>query len=107
MLSKLYGVACDSTPIMLFLVTERDYNVRQLAHSMFGPTQGAAETAGSYSAMYEIHCFNGILPWSQKHDIRVELRYGTVKFKGVRGSVVVKALCYKPEGRGFETRRGE
>jgi hypothetical protein len=22
-------------------------------------------------------------------------------------SVVVKALCYKPEGRGFETRRGE
>jgi hypothetical protein len=22
----------------------------------------------------------------------------------VRGSVVVKALCYKPEGRGFETR---
>jgi hypothetical protein len=27
--------------------------------------------------------------------------YGQV---GVRGSVVVKALCYKPEGRGFETR---
>jgi hypothetical protein len=24
--------------------------------------------------------------------------------KGTRGSVVVKALCYKPEGRGFETR---
>jgi hypothetical protein len=23
---------------------------------------------------------------------------------GVRGNVVVKALCYKPEGRGFETR---
>jgi hypothetical protein len=23
---------------------------------------------------------------------------------GVRSSVVVKALCYKPEGRGFETR---
>jgi hypothetical protein len=22
----------------------------------------------------------------------------------VRGSVVVKVLCYKPEGRGFETR---
>jgi hypothetical protein len=27
-----------------------------------------------------------------------------VKVKGARGSVVVKALCYKPEGRGFETR---
>jgi hypothetical protein len=24
-----------------------------------------------------------------------------------RGSVVVKALCYKPEGRGFDTRWGE
>jgi hypothetical protein len=23
---------------------------------------------------------------------------------GARGSIVVKALCYKPEGRGFETR---
>jgi hypothetical protein len=23
---------------------------------------------------------------------------------GARGSVVVKALCYKPEGRAFETR---
>jgi hypothetical protein len=26
---------------------------------------------------------------------------------GVRGSVVVKALCYKPEGRGFGTLCGE
>jgi hypothetical protein len=26
---------------------------------------------------------------------------------GVRGSVVVKALCYKSEGRGFDTRWGE
>jgi hypothetical protein len=26
---------------------------------------------------------------------------------GARGSVVVKALCYKPEGRGFETWWGE
>jgi hypothetical protein len=26
---------------------------------------------------------------------------------GARGSVVVKALCYKPEGPGFETRRSE
>jgi hypothetical protein len=25
----------------------------------------------------------------------------------LRGSIVVKALCYKPEGRGFETRLGE
>jgi hypothetical protein len=26
---------------------------------------------------------------------------------GARGSVVVKALCYKPEGRGFDARWGE
>jgi hypothetical protein len=26
---------------------------------------------------------------------------------GARGSIVVKALYYKPEGRGFETRRSE
>jgi hypothetical protein len=26
---------------------------------------------------------------------------------GARGSVVVKALCYKLEGRGFDTRWGE
>jgi hypothetical protein len=27
--------------------------------------------------------------------------------KGPRGSVVVKALCYKLEGRGFDTRWGD
>jgi hypothetical protein len=26
------------------------------------------------------------------------------EYIGARGSVVVKALCYKPEGHGFETR---
>jgi hypothetical protein len=25
----------------------------------------------------------------------------------LRGSIVVKALCYKPEGRGFDSRWGE
>jgi hypothetical protein len=25
-------------------------------------------------------------------------------YVGARGSVVVKALCYKPEGRGFDNR---
>jgi hypothetical protein len=27
--------------------------------------------------------------------------------KGARGSVVVKALCYKPGGRGFDTLLGD
>jgi hypothetical protein len=30
-----------------------------------------------------------------------------IKYNEAHGSIVVKALCYKPEGRGFETRRGE
>jgi hypothetical protein len=29
------------------------------------------------------------------------------KVIGTRGSVVIMALCYKHEGRGFETRSGE
>jgi hypothetical protein len=28
-------------------------------------------------------------------------------YKVARGSIVVRTLCYKPEGRGFETRWGE
>jgi hypothetical protein len=31
----------------------------------------------------------------------------TCLLHGARGSVPVKALCYKPEGRGFDTRWGE
>jgi hypothetical protein len=30
-----------------------------------------------------------------------------IVFWGVRSRVVVKALCCKPEDRGFETRRGD
>jgi hypothetical protein len=36
------------------------------------------------------------------HTFTVEL-----SIHGARGSIVVKALCYKPEGRGFDTRQGE
>jgi hypothetical protein len=32
-----------------------------------------------------------------------DVSYGAV----ITAATVVKALCYKPEGRGFETRRGE
>jgi hypothetical protein len=32
------------------------------------------------------------------------LIFWTMVPEGARGSVVVKALCYKPEGRGFEIR---
>jgi hypothetical protein len=30
-----------------------------------------------------------------------------VYIKGERGSIVVMGLCYKPEGRGFDSRLGE
>jgi hypothetical protein len=29
------------------------------------------------------------------------------QFQGARGSAVAKALCYIPEGRGFDTRWGD
>jgi hypothetical protein len=32
------------------------------------------------------------------------LERSTFSHHGARGSVVVKALCYKPEDRGFDTR---
>jgi hypothetical protein len=40
----------------------------------------------------------------------MELKYsipGPHEPAGARGSIVVKALCYKLEGRGFETRWSE
>jgi hypothetical protein len=33
-----------------------------------------------------------------------DLDVGKGTISGARGSVVVKALCYKPEGRGFDSR---
>jgi hypothetical protein len=38
----------------------------------------------------------------------VELaEYMSTNYIGARGSVVVKALCHKPEGRGFDSRWSE
>jgi hypothetical protein len=39
-------------------------------------------------------------------DGTIILKYISYIF-GASCSVVIKALCYKPEGRGFDTRRGE
>jgi hypothetical protein len=35
------------------------------------------------------------------------ISYWNIYNREVRGIVVVKALCYKEEGRGFDTRWGE
>jgi hypothetical protein len=43
-----------------------------------------------------------------KQDLNLLNRQFTIRYHfaliGARGSAVVKALCYKPEGRGFHTR---
>jgi hypothetical protein len=52
-----------------------------------------------------------MLPSSGQTDYEQSTRQRSVTFwktkihiVGTRGSVLVKALCYKPEGRGLETR---
>jgi hypothetical protein len=42
--------------------------------------------------------------YSHVCDIVCAFRWAVPVAYGVRGSVVVKALCYKPEGRGFDSR---
>jgi hypothetical protein len=39
-----------------------------------------------------------------KSDALISYLQGNKETPGARGSVVVKALCYKPEGRWFDTR---
>jgi hypothetical protein len=39
----------------------------------------------------------------QFHTGNVNIKVLLLAYMGVRGSVVVKTLCYKLEGRGFET----
>jgi hypothetical protein len=52
-----------------------------------------------------------VVIWLQEAHLHVPIRgrFSTCSHhvSGARGSVVVKTLCYKPEGRGFETRWGE
>jgi hypothetical protein len=45
-----------------------------------------------------VYAFYNVLPFLW------ELLFVIFFTRGTRGSVVVKALCYKPEGRGFDTR---
>jgi hypothetical protein len=60
----------------------------------------AFQTKSQFSCleMYEV-AFRYIIDNPSRHSYSVTW--------GARGSVVVKALCYKPEGRGFDTRWGE
>jgi hypothetical protein len=51
---------------------------------------------------------NGCLVWGTTRNgngsVTFHFVYVHQKIGGARGSVVVKALCYKPEGLGFDSR---
>jgi hypothetical protein len=58
-----------------------------------GQVSTLVQTEGQLYGGLEVSFFKG------------KFRYDTCfKRWGARGSVVVKALCYKPEGRGFKYR---
>jgi hypothetical protein len=42
--------------------------------------------------------------WPSQHNEQLHNLYSYPNVIGARGSVVVKALCCKPEGRGFKSR---
>jgi hypothetical protein len=44
--------------------------------------------------------------WSQFNwpYLKLHFNISILDMLGARGNVVIKALCYKPEGRGFESR---
>jgi hypothetical protein len=46
-------------------------------------------------------------PRRKSNDGGSHKRVGRLRDEGARGSIVVKALCYKPEGHGFDTRWGD
>jgi hypothetical protein len=81
----------------------------------WAPTQHLASTLWNLKVHYRIQKSLPLsLSWSILiHSIPHYLSKASLIFHpstswlGVRGRVVVKALCYKPEGRGFETRWGE
>jgi hypothetical protein len=56
-----------------------------------------------YISQFSPRCYITLqsdIPWFDHPNIR----YRSYIKAGVRGSVVVKALCYNPECRGFDTR---
>jgi hypothetical protein len=47
------------------------------------------------------------LPFNRLHGVPEDrIVHVSIRKAGVRGSVVVEALCYKPEGRGIASRSG-
>jgi hypothetical protein len=50
------------------------------------------------------HCLTNSLSCTRSEMSENDFRFVCAVQWGAGASVVVKALCYKPEGRGFETR---
>jgi hypothetical protein len=59
------------------------------------------ETSGSFKRGEFFQQLNYWHREKSKHNCRY---HNSLYSIGARGSVVVKVLCYKPEGRGFDTR---
>jgi hypothetical protein len=49
-------------------------------------------------------CYLSVVLLYYCNRVKAQLHFNNYIYIYIRGSVVVKALCYKPEGRGFETR---
>jgi hypothetical protein len=58
---------------------------------------GAATTPSPSAAAAQLQAHEPVLPIQDSAMSHLAMGY-----LGARGSVVVKAMCYKPEGRGFE-----
>jgi hypothetical protein len=57
----------------------------------------------NHTSLHSGRCVHGNITWQRGHILFI---YELVEGRA-RGSVVVKALCYKPEGRGFDSRWGD
>jgi hypothetical protein len=89
------------------------YVPKQLAHPLRKQSEFKTIRKGKFcSPSRHWHPFYGfctftLQTWvSLQRNITTELNQ-SLYYKGARGSIVVEALCCKPEGRGFDSRWGE
>ena len=64
-----------------------------------GTVRLAAQCLNHYATPNTLHCLS-----KAKYTIAYAYIYNAIQYNGARGGVVVKALGYKPAGRGFDSR---
>jgi hypothetical protein len=88
----------------------------KLIGGCLGPRIGLddLEREGTFCTYWDSNCNPPVVHSLSQSNISLQSRsacftwiYSFIKTIYARGSVVFKALCYKPEGRGLETQRGE